>query len=76
MICEDCGKFGVMHENGITIFSVNNEFFAMSRCIFCDRPAQDTADIEEVKYLLDLGVKVLDFNTGEQITDKKILGEI
>lgn len=76
MVCEDCGKFGVMHENGITIFVVNKEFFAMSHCMFCDRVVKDSIEIKTVDVLFEFGVKVFDFNTGEQILDKIILDEI
>lgn len=73
MVCEDCGKFGVMHENGIDVFMINNEFFAMSRCIFCSRAIEDTVDKKVAKYLFYIGVKVFNFNTGEEIVDENIL---
>lgn len=76
MTCEDCGTFGVMHQNAITIFIINSSFFAVARCIFCDRVVTDSAEKEVSVRLFWEGVKILNFNTGEQITDNKTLEKI
>jgi len=76
MVCEDCGKFGIMHESGINIFMINQEFFAMSTCMFCNRTVQDSVDKKVVKYLFYAGVKVFNFNTGEEVDDEEILDEL
>lgn len=76
MLCSDCGKFGVMHESGITIFVVNSDFFAISRCMFCDRVVEDSIDKNTSIQLFWMGVKVLNFNTGEEITDNQTLEKL
>lgn len=76
MMCEDCGKFAIMHENGLTIFLINKEFFAMSKCLFCNRPVRDSISKEVCISLFWENVKVFNFNTGEQILDEEILESI
>ena len=65
-----------MHENGMTIFLLNKEFFALSRCIFCDRAVQDTVSKRVAIELFWMNVKILNFNTGEQIVDLGYLEKI
>lgn len=76
IVCEDCGKFAVMHENAITIFLVNNEFFAVSRCSFCDQIITDAVNKETTIYLFWENVRIFNFNSGEQIVDQKVLEKI
>lgn len=76
MICEDCGKFSVMHEDAITIFLINKEFFAMANCLFCDRLAKDSLTKKVAISLFWENVKIFNFNDGEQIIDQKILDKI
>ena len=76
MSCKDCGKFGVMHEKNITIFVVNSDFFAISRCAFCDRVVNDSLAKEDCFQLFWKNVKVFNFNTGKEIVDNYTLGKI
>jgi hypothetical protein len=76
MMCEDCGKFAIMHENGLTIFLINKEFFAMSRCLFCNRTVKDSISKEVCISLFWENVRIFNFNTGEQILNEEILENI
>lgn len=76
MICEDCGKFAVMHENAMSIFVTDSVFFAISRCTFCDRIVTDSVEKGDCFSLFWRNVKVFNFNTGEQILDNQTLGKI
>lgn len=67
IICENCGKFAIMHENGLSIFILNKEFFAMSRCPFCDRPVQDSIEKNVVMELFYQGVNIFNFKNGELV---------
>jgi hypothetical protein len=74
--CEDCGKFAVMNNGSLSIFLVDKDFFAMTRCIYCDRAITDSLSKEVAIRLFWEGIKIFNFNTGEQILDQKVFNRI
>ena len=68
MHCDDCGKFAIFDNDGITIFKVNDEYYAVSVCSFCHGIVVD-ADITEkvISYLSQFDIKLFDWNTGQKI---------
>lgn len=69
--CEDCGRFAIMNNDSLSIFIIDKEFFAMTRCIFCDRAISDSLSKKVMIKLFWEGIKVFNFNTGEQILNQK-----
>jgi hypothetical protein len=69
--CEDCGKFPVMNNDSLSIFLIDKDFFAMTRCVFCDRAIKDYLDKETAIKLFWENIKIFNFNTGEQILDQR-----
>lgn len=74
--CENCGKFAIMHENGLSIFLLDKEFFAMSRCPFCDRPVRDSVSKQVAMTLFYEGVNIFDFATGDLVASIKEFDDI
>ena len=73
--CEDCGKFAIMNNNSLSIFTIDGDFFAMTRCVFCDRVITNSVKKETALVLFWNNIKVFDFNTGEQIFDQKVFNK-
>lgn len=71
ILCEDCGRFAVMHENALSIFLLDKDFFAMSRCLFCDRAVTDSVSKDVAIKLFFDNVKIFNFHTGERILNEK-----
>lgn len=71
--CEDCGKFAVMNTASLTVYIIDKEFSAITRCLFCDRLVTNIVSKEVAVHLFWDNVKIFNFNTGEQILDQKIL---
>lgn len=70
--CEDCGRFAVMNNQSLTIFAIDEDFSAVTRCVFCDRIITNSLKKDIALSLFWDGIKVFDFNTGEQILDQKV----
>lgn len=74
--CEDCGRFAVMNKMSLSIFVIDAEFFAMTRCVFCERAVTNSLNKQTAIELFWRGIKIFNFNTGEQILDQKALNKI
>lgn len=63
--CEDCGDFLVALPEHISIFSIDEEIYAITRCPYCDRVTKNSCDIAMAETLMSFGVKFFDWNEGE-----------
>lgn len=69
--CEDCGTFALMNKSSLSVFVIDGDFFAMTRCVFCDRIINNSLTKKVALALFWEDIKIFDFNTGEQICDQK-----
>jgi hypothetical protein len=74
--CEDCGRFAIMNNDSLSIFVIDKDFFAITRCIFCDRTIRDYISKEVAIKLFWENIKIFYFNTGEQILDQKVFDRL
>ena len=65
--CEDCGKSLIMDVDLVTIF-VMDGFTAATICVSCERPIVNEIDKKLAVEMIAKGVKMLSWETGEQIS--------
>lgn len=65
MGCEDCGDFIVAFPDHMSLFSVDEDIYAISRCPYCERVVKNTCDLEMTGKLIDIGVTFFSWNDGE-----------
>jgi len=64
MGCEDCGDFIVAFVDHISLFSIDNDVYAISRCPYCDRIVKNSCDVEMKNQLSNAGVIFFNWNDG------------
>ncbi len=65
-----------MNNDSLSIFVIDKDFFAITRCIFCDRTIRDYISKEVAIKLFWENIKIFYFNTGEQILDQKVFDRL
>jgi len=66
MECEDCGRFLVVEQEFISIFEIDDEFTAITRCAYCDRPVFQEVNSKTIDKFLERKVKVFSWATGSE----------
>lgn len=67
--CTDCGDFIVAVPDLISLFVVDDDIYAMSRCPYCDRVAKNDCDMDVAEVLIERNVNLFNWNDGEKIGD-------
>lgn len=65
MGCEDCGDFIVAFQEHISLFSVDEDIYAMTRCPYCDRVVKNICSVDMADKLISADVKFFSWNDGE-----------
>lgn len=65
--CEDCGDFLVAMPKHISMFTIDDDIYAFSRCPYCQRVMKNNCDIDIAEHLIERGVKLFDWNDGDVI---------
>ena len=68
MECEDCGRFIVAEENCLSVFIIDRDIYAITRCVYCDRVLTQSVPLNLVPNLAGRGVKVFYWNDGSEVT--------
>jgi hypothetical protein len=65
--CEDCGDFLVAMPNLLSLFVIDDDLYAITRCPYCDRVIKNNCEIEVAELLIEQGVKLFNWNDGDTI---------
>jgi hypothetical protein len=68
--CEDCGDFIVAIPEFLSLFVVDDDIYAMSRCPYCDRVTKNNCDMDVAEVLIERGVTLFNWNDGEKIAEE------
>lgn len=68
--CEDCGDFVVAIPEFLSLFVVDDDIYAMSRCPYCDRVTKNNCEMDVAEVLMERGVTLFNWNDGEKIAEE------
>lgn len=51
----------------ISLFTVDNDIYAFSRCPYCERITKNNCDLEIAEHLIEKNVKLFNWNDGDVI---------
>ena len=63
--CKDCGPFQIFDEKLLTIFSVDEEYYAITICTYCERSIKVDLQKTTAQKLMLRNVKYLNWNNNE-----------
>ena len=63
--CEDCGDFIVGLPEFISIFTVDDDIYVITRCPYCDRITKNECSFDMAEHLLESGAIIFNWNDGE-----------
>jgi hypothetical protein len=69
--CDDCGDFLVAMPEFLSLFVVDDDIYAFTRCPYCDRVTKNDCDLDVATALIDRGVKLFNWNDGESVGDEE-----